>query len=252
VKKSRVYKSWMSVILLFAIWQIISMVSHAPGKFPPVQQIGRDLVSILTSFDLAKHALATIGRILVGLISAFIAGTAIGLIMSKSKSFDSYIRPLLNLIQGIPALSWVVFAVIWFPQPEFRMFFIILLTALPNFSLQTFDSFQAISKDYREMMLVLRPSPVQQFRMLILPSLIPDILTSWKVNLGNTTRVAIVAELVGATVGVGFQLQAAQSLFDMSKAMAWTFALVLFIFLMQFVIAQMERILLRWRPRAER
>lgn len=250
--KKGFYRSWLSIILLLAVWQMISWTSDAPGKFPPVQQIGGDLLAIFLDVDLAKHALATTGRILLGLISAFVIGTAIGLLMAKSKGFDQYIRPVLNLIQGIPALSWVVFAVIWFPEPEFRMFFIILITALPNFSLQIYDSFQAISKDFREMLLVLRPKSTQLFRMLILPSLMPDILTSWKVNLGNTTRVAIVAELVGATLGVGFQLQAAQALFDMSKAMAWTFALVIFIFLMQFIIGQLERILLSWRPKSER
>ncbi|WP_421617228.1 ABC transporter permease [Brevibacillus sp. TJ4] len=250
--KKGYYRSWLSVIFLLAIWQFVSWVTESPGKFPPVQQIGADLLSIFLNFDLAKHALATMGRILLGLLFSFVIGTAIGLIMSKSKSFDQYIRPALNLIQGIPALSWVVFAVIWFPQPEFRMFFIIFITALPNFSLQIFDSIQAISKDFREMLLVLRPKPTQMFRMLVLPSLIPDILTSWKVNLGNTTRVAVVAELVGATLGIGFQLQAAQALFEMSQAIAWTFALVIFIFFMQFVIGALERTLLSWRPKSER
>ena len=35
-----------------------------------------------------------------------------------------------------------------------------------------------------------------------MPTILPGILTAWKVNLGNAARVVVVAELVGATGGV--------------------------------------------------
>jgi NitT/TauT family transport system permease protein len=58
---------------------------------------------------------------------------------------------------------------------------------------------------------------MQLFRVMIAPAILPDILTAWKVNLGNASRVVVVAELVGATGGVGYQLQQ-QQVFDMAGA----------------------------------
>jgi ABC-type nitrate/sulfonate/bicarbonate transport system permease component len=121
-----------------------------------------------------------------------------------------------------------VFAIIWFHGTEFRIFFIMLMTTLPSFTFQILDAFRAMSKELYEMTIAFRPSRWTLFRVLIVPTIVPGILTGWKVNLGNAARVVVVAELVGATGGVGYQLLRQQQLFDMAGAMAWTLQLVLF------------------------
>ena len=48
----------------------------------------------------------------------------------------------------------------------------------------------------------------------------------------------VVAELVGATGGVGYQLLRQQQLFDMAGAIAWTLQLVLFVLVVQQTITR--------------
>jgi ABC-type nitrate/sulfonate/bicarbonate transport system permease component len=62
----------------------------------------------------------------------------------------------------------------------------------------------------------------------------------------------VVAELVGATGGVGYELLRQQQLFDMTGALAWTLQLVVFVLVFQGVITAVEQWALRWRPRSER
>ena len=126
--------------------------------------------------------------------------------MARSPSFERYAYPLLNFNQGIPALSWVVIAIIWFRGIEFRIFFIMVMTTLPAFTFQVLDAYRGMSKDLFEMTLSFRPTRRDLFRTLIWPTVLPGILTAWKVNLGNAARVVVVAELVGATGGVGYEL----------------------------------------------
>jgi NitT/TauT family transport system permease protein len=61
-------------------------------------------------------------------------------------------------VQGIPALSWVVFAIIWFHGIEFRIFFIMVVTSLPAFTFQVLDALRGMSKDLFEMVLAFRPT----------------------------------------------------------------------------------------------
>ena len=128
--------------------------------------------------------------------------------LNKSRSAEAYLTPVLILLQGIPALSWVVIAVIWFHGTEFRIFFIMLVTTLPAFTFQILDAVRSMSKDLFEMTVAFRPTRWTLFRVLVLPTVVPGILTAWKVNLGNASRVVVVAELVGATGGVGYELLA--------------------------------------------
>jgi len=249
-KRKRVFnwKGLAAASFLIITWQVISAFSPS-YLFPSLLLILNDLVKIFLSWDLASNALYTVLRILAGVIASFILGTLIGLFMAMYKSANETLRPILNFVQGIPALSWVVIAVIWFRPVEFRIFFIILVTTTPNFIFQAFDSYRGISKDLWDMLRALRPTPIQTFRILVIHAMIPDLLTAWKINIGESTRVAIVAELVGATVGVGYQLQSAQSLFDMALALAWTLILVIFVVLMQWIIGRAEHSLLSWRPK---
>jgi ABC-type nitrate/sulfonate/bicarbonate transport system permease component len=64
--------------------------------------------------------------------------------------------------------------------------------------------------------------------------------------------VVVVAELVGATGGVGYELLQEQQLFDMAGAIAWTIVLVVFVLVVQAVIGALEKWLLRYRPVSER
>ena len=90
-----------------------------------------------------------------------------------------------------------------------------------------------MSKDLMEMVFSFRPTRMKLFRVMIAPAILPDILTAWKVNLGNASRVVVVAELVGATGGVGYELLQQQQLFDMAGALAWTLQLVFFVLIVQ-------------------
>jgi ABC-type nitrate/sulfonate/bicarbonate transport system permease component len=109
-----------------------------------------------------------------------------------------------------------------------------------------------MSKDLFEMTMSFRPSGWTLFRVLIVPTIVPGILTAWKVNLGNASRVVVVAELVGATGGVGYQLLLQQQLFDMAGAIAWTLQLVLFVLVVQSILAAIEAWVLRYRAVSER
>jgi len=126
------------------------------------------------------------------------------------------------------------------------------MTTLPAFAFQVLDSYRSMSKDLFEMTLAFRPSRWDLFRTLIWPTVLPGILTAWKVNLGNASRVVVVAELVGATGGVGYELLQQQQIFDMAGAIAWTIVLVAFVLVVQAIIGAIEAHALRYRPAAER
>jgi ABC-type nitrate/sulfonate/bicarbonate transport system permease component len=172
--------------------------------------------------------------------------------MARSKMIDNFLSPILTLFQGIPALSWVVFAIIWFHGVEFRIFFIMVMTTLPAFTFQVIGALRGMSKDLTEMVFSFRPTRMKLFRVMIAPAILPDILTAWKVNLGNAARVVVVAELVGATGGVGYQLLQQQQLFDMAGALAWTLQLVFFVLLVQGALTLIETTAFRYRAVSER
>ena len=240
-----------AIVGLAVAWQIASYF-FPNFLFPTVPAIAERFLEIFSSLDTTLDAFATGGRILLGLAGAFFLGGFLAALMAQSSPFERYAYPLLSFNQGIPALSWVVIAIIWFKGIEFRIFFIMVMTTLPGFTFQLLDAYRSISNDLYEMTLSFRPSRFDLLRTLIWPAVLPGILTSWKVNLGNASRVVVVAELVGATGGVGYQLLLQQQVFDMAGAIAWTIVLVIFVLIVQSLITLIEMRALRYRAVSER
>jgi ABC-type nitrate/sulfonate/bicarbonate transport system permease component len=248
---TQLFQATIGTLVLVAAWQIASYF-FPHYLFPPVQDIVGRTIRILINWPELSQVLETAARIFAGLFGAFFLGCLVALVIGRSPRIESYITPVLVFLQGIPALSWVVIAIIWFHGTEFRIFFIMVLTTLPAFTFQILDAYRSMSKDLFEMTMSFRPSAWILFRVLIVPTIVPGILTAWKVNLGNAARVVVVAELVGATGGVGYELLRQQQLFDMAGAIAWTLQLVLFVLVVQQALVLIENWMLRYRPVSER
>jgi NitT/TauT family transport system permease protein len=59
--------------------------------------------------------------------------------------------------------------------------------------------------------------------------------------------VVTIAELVGATTGIGHELAIAEELFSVADVFAWTLILVAALFVLEWVLTRIEARALRWR-----
>lgn len=240
----------IDLIAVAGLWQI-STYFFSPAIVPPLGDIGAAIWKIFSQWSNLVSLIVTSLRVLISLLLAFVLGTMLGVMMGLFKGVRTYARPLLHMIQGVPALSWVVFAVIWFAHVEVRIAFILLIGTLPAFALYIDSAVQSVNLDLVHLGQAFRASRMQSLTKIILPAIVPEIMSAWTVNLGNGVRVAVIAELIGSTVGVGFQLLQAQSVFDMAGAVAWTLSLVAVLFVYQGIISFVESQLLSWRPKSE-
>lgn len=234
------------------VWVLIA--SQVPDYvLPQITDVVQRIVDLFLDPDQRWDWLMTIFRIVLGLVTAFVVGVIGGLAMGASKRLYNIFMPYLQIIQGIPSLAWVMIAVIWFQAVEVRIWFLMIMVTLPGFVFQARDSYMAIPRELREMAQSLRPrrSRLDMFRTVTLPGIVPGLLTAWRVNLGLGTRVVLIAEFAGASIGVGYQLRVEQQFLRMDGVLAWTASLVIFVLIVQQVIAVVERRLLRYRPSSD-
>ena len=234
------------IVAFLIIWKIASLLV-AGYSVPKISAVADHMITTVTTPDGLENLFTTLGRVGFGLACSFVVGVAMGLFAGVSSHAAGYLLPVVRFIQGIPSLSWVIIAVIWFANVELRVWFVMLLVTLPGFALQTFDSYRAIPAELHDMARSFRPGKWALFRELTLPSITPGLFTAWKVNLGLGIRMVLIAELVGATVGVGAQLLTAQQLFDMAAVVSWTLLLAICMLILQAVIDALEVYALRYR-----
>jgi NitT/TauT family transport system permease protein len=185
--------------------------------------------------------------VIVALIVSFLLGVALAMAMYRSHTLNNYLHPMVRLLMAVPVVSWILFAVLWFPGVEFRICFVLVVVCGPVFLIDTLDAMHGVPRELRHMMQSFRPTTRQYFFKLMLPAIVPTIFTSWKVNISLAIRVVTIAELVGAVTGIGHQLSVAQELFSVADVFAWTLVLVALLFLLEAIVARVEARILRWR-----
>ena len=217
-------------------------MSLSPFAIPSLLTIAKSVAHV-TSIDIA----VTLARVIGALIVSFVLGVFLAMAMYRSESLDNYLHPMIRILMAVPVISWILFAVLWFPGVEFRIGFVLVVVCGPVFLVDSLDAMRGVPRELRHMIQSFRPTTLQYFRKLILPAIVPTLFTSWKVNISLAIRVVTIAELVGAVTGIGHQLSVAEELFSVSDVFAWTVILVALLFLLEALVARVEARMLRWR-----
>ena len=242
---------WPTVIVvagIIAVMQVASM--FAPPYIMPSPLTILHAIYELLANDY-KDVAVTLIRLFVALVLSLVIGTTLGVVMAMIPKIRPYLRSLVIIDTGIPAVSWILVAVFWFRNPEHRIMFIMLVIIVPFYALNVLDGIRAMPKDWLEMCQSFRPSRWQVFRYLIFPHIVPYVLMTTKSVFGYATRMIIFAELIGAAIGAGAKMGLAQATFRMDVVLAWTVLLVSVNLLAQAGVGLVEGRVLRWRPDVE-
>jgi len=238
------------IVVVIAIGIVMQIASGFVPDYilPSPVAIGQALVELLTK-DL-MHVAITLGRLALAIVFSMTVGVSVGLLMGTSKVFGPYLRALVIIDTGIPALSWMLVAVFWFKDPESRIFFILTVILLPFYALNVYEGVRSMSSEWLDMLESFRPTRWQAMRYLIVPHTVPYVLLTTKSVIGYAIRMVIFAELVASAVGIGSRMSFAQSTFRIDQVLAWTLVLVILNLIFQWVAGLAEKHLLKWRKEA--
>ena len=235
------------VVLLIVAMEIASR--FVPDYIMPSPvAVAKSLQQLLFSDYI--HVLITLARLIAAVAFSMVAGVLVGLLMGTSKGLGPYLKSIVLIDTGIPALSWMLVAVFWFKDPETRIFFILTVILLPFYALNVYEGVKSMPKDWVDMIESFRPSRWQVMRYLIVPHIVPYIFLTTKSVIGYAIRMAVFAELVASAVGIGSRMSFAQSTFHIDQVLAWTVLLVVLNLLLQTLAAYAEKVLLPWRSDA--
>jgi ABC-type nitrate/sulfonate/bicarbonate transport system permease component len=85
-----------------------------------------------------------------------------------------------------------------------------------------------------------------------MPQLFPYLMAAMRGGLALIWKIVLVVELLGRSDGIGFQLHMAFQVFDVASLLAYSFAFIVVVQLIELVILQpMERRASRWRSAGE-
>jgi NitT/TauT family transport system permease protein/taurine transport system permease protein len=215
-------RSWLADIVPFVvgvlIWQGLSSLNVWPRVlFPSPLEVAQAFVEDISNGVL----LVNLGVSLKSLLLGFLVGTAIaiplGYLMGLNRASREFFDPLVNLLQAIPGLAWIPFAILWFGLGQGAVTFIIVMSVFFPVLHNLLTGIRMVQPVLIEAVQTLGASRWNVISHVIFPATLPNLMTGIRLGIAFGFRSLVGGEMIASTNGLGYAIFNAQQYFQSAR-----------------------------------
>lgn len=219
--------SVLSCLAIVLVWWVAAVALDVPVILPAPDEVLRTTIGLFGSKTFLSNIGGTVLRALYSFVLITLCGTLCGVLAGRFVAFRKAIAPLVALFKATPVMSVILLAFIWLGTSAVPVFSAFLM-AFPVMFVQTMDAYSNIDEKLEQMCMVYGIEGPCRMKYLIIPSMMPQILTGARQTLSMVWKVVIAAEvIVLPKYGIGRSLQLAQIQLETNVVLAWTIVAVL-------------------------
>ena len=236
-----------SVAFFVAVWQIAATALDN-RLLPSASAVFVALVQEIVDGPLLFHLGVTLARVAAAFVVAMAVGTAIGIVMGRSRTIDALFDSWLVLLLNLPALVIIVLAYVWFGLTEAAAIGAVAVNKIPAVAVTLREGARSLDHGYIDMAHSFRIGRWRTLRHVILPQLYPYLFAAARSGLALVWKIVLIVELLGRSDGVGFQIQLYFQMFDVTKILAYAIAFAVVVQVIEWTVFQpLERRAGEWR-----
>ncbi|MFF2483217.1 ABC transporter permease [Paenibacillus sp. NPDC058071] len=240
--------AWLLPVAIAIVWQASGMLGLiSESLLPTPVAIGKQFVLLAASGELFTHLGISVYRAMTGFALGAATGLALGLFTGLGKLAEKTLDPTLQMLRTIPLLSLIPLFILWFGVGEFSKTLMIALGAFFPVYVNTFLGIRSVDRKLFDVARTFQFSRYQLIVRLIVPSALPNILLGVRLSLGVAWLVLVVAELMGASAGVGYMIQDARVYMQTDIVFVGIVIFAVIGKLSDSLVRLLERRWLRWR-----
>ncbi len=195
------------------------------------------LFQLAVNLESFQHIAISMFRVTVALIFAAIVSITLAILSRTNYVFTIIIESnILIVLNSFPSIGWAILGVIWFSISDITVIFVEIMIIIPFCLINCIQGFRQVDKEIKEMGISFSRNRILTFFKIDLPLALPFIIAGIRISYGIAWKIAIVAELFGASSGLGWLLQQAQNNADSEKVLAICFLIVLLFSAIDFLL----------------
>lgn len=196
-------QAWISPLLLLIVWEMAVRLNFVDGEFlPPPSQI----LAATRDFghdELLPELVATLFRIAIGLGLAAVIGVLLGSWMALDKRVDAFFYPILGSTYAIPKSAFIPLFILWFGLGFWPIVLVIFIACILPIVVYTYHGVLEVPKLRIWSAESFGVSRADLFWSVQIPAAMPQILIGIRIAIGFAFTVAISAEMIVSTTGLG-------------------------------------------------
>lgn len=234
------------IVLLLAAWQLSALFVLDTPTWPPVTRVLAAWYENIADGTLPGHLLATLWRQMLGYGLAVVLGIGLGLVMGYFRPVYNLFEPLVEVLRPIPGPAYLPVLVLFVGIGHEMKVVLIMVASFFPILLNTYSGVRSIDRVQFDTARTLGLTTLQTFRELVIPAASPQILTGMRISLAISLILAILAEMIVSSDGLGYFTLLAQRTFKIPDMYAGIFTLAVFGYALNRIFLLCEARVIRW------
>lgn len=228
-------------VYIMLVWQLVAVIVNKEVIVPYPKDVLKRMLDMLFDLSFYQTLFITLSHVVIVVVVCAIVAFLLSYIGYKKPMIDTYVSPLLTMIQAVPNISFIILVLVWTSSLQ-AVYIVLFLVIFPLLYHNFIEGFKSIDHDLRDVILLYHPPFIDRLLHVYLPLIQPSFLSGMKSSLSLGVKVAVMAEiLAGLPYGVGRAINYSRIQFDMIGVFAWTIWLIIMILCIEFLLKKLIR-----------
>ena len=207
-------------VVFLAVWELLVQLQvWPPYLFRSPSEVTTSLVSLWNRTVLIRSIAATLSRLAVGFLLSLVLGALLAFLMVHFVAFGKGIQPYVLGLQTFPSIAWVPLALIWFGFSEAALLFVTIIGSLFAVTVSFADALRTVPPAYLRAARNMGSDGMDLILRVTVPAALPHLISAAKIGWSFAWRSLIGAEVIFATVGLGFLLNQGREFLNIAQVM---------------------------------
>lgn len=248
-KKSTVIISIIVFAIILGAWSFMTYTGKVDPLFLPSPTSIVTTCQTLLADGLMSDVLITVERVMGGFLIATVFAIPLGILVGTYAPFSAMFEPLLSFVRYMPVTAFIPLFILWIGIGETEKLAVIIIGSFPALVLMIATNIRNVPLDLIEVSYTLGTSKTRVLWKVILPKSIPDIIDTLRIVLGWAWTYVLLAEMVGASSGVGFMILQSQRMLKIGKIFVGILIIGLIGLLTDVIFNALNKLLFPWREK---
>jgi NitT/TauT family transport system permease protein/sulfonate transport system permease protein len=215
------------VIAAILAWWLVSL-GVPDFVLPSPWAVAKTTVALFVTPSLLVETVTSTVRVVVAVAISMLIGGALAFVPWRWPVAEAIvlgrITPFLN---SFPSVGWAILAMIWFGTTGLAVILVEIAILTPFCLVNMSEGLKELDHELLEMAGSFTRRRRAVLWKIVVPLLLPYIISSIRIAFGVAWKIALVAELFGVSSGLGFVMLRAEIVSDATTVYATCFAIVL-------------------------
>lgn len=244
---SRAALGLLGLGLAFGVWQLSAVLVGEP-VYPSATSALADLGATFSGSNLSSVIGVSIVRLVIGFALSAVLGVGLGLLVGYNALASDYLSSVIDFVRSIPFPLVLPLMILFAGLGTKTVILLIVLTSLWPVLVNTADAARSVDPLVYDVIKACKLRRARAFRRVLFPVILPEILAGLRVAVGISLASLVIAEMLGASNGIGYYIVNAESSYDSRATYAGVIVLGGIGWLADTAFLVVERRALRGRP----